>query len=53
MVGEIGVSQEIIQKSIKIIKKVRSQRSKPSHNIKENEFNIKYIQNQNNIIGSL
>lgn len=46
--GEIGVSQEIIQKSIKIIKKVR--RSKPSHNIKENEFNIKYIQNQNNII---
>jgi len=48
--GEIGVSQEIIQKSIKIIKKVRSQRSKPSHNIKENEFNIKYIQNQNNII---
>lgn len=30
--GEIGVSQEIIQKSIKIIKKVRSQRSKPSHN---------------------
>ena len=51
--GEIGVSQEIIQKSIKIIKKVRSQRSKPSHNIKENEFNIKYIQNQNNIIGSL
>ena len=48
--GEIGVSQEIIQKSIKIIKKVRSQRSKPSHNIRENEFNIKYIQNQNNII---
>lgn len=48
--GEIGVSQEIIQKSIKIIKKVRSQRSKPSHNIRDNEFNIKYIQNQNNII---
>lgn len=48
--GEIGVSQEIIQKSIKIIKKVRSQKSKPSHNIRENEFNIKYIQNQNNII---
>ena len=48
--GEIGVSQEIIQKSIRIIKKVRSQRSKPSHNIRDNEFNIKYIQNQNNIV---
>ena len=38
--GEIGVSQEIIQKSIRIIKKVRSQRSKPSHNIRDNQFNI-------------
>ncbi|MBQ7927161.1 MAG: hypothetical protein IJ287_00205 [Methanobrevibacter sp.] len=48
--GKIGVSQEIIQKTIKIIKKVRSQRSKPSHNIRDNEFNIKYVQNQNNIV---
>lgn len=48
--GEIGVSQEIIQKSIRIIKKVRSQRSKPSHNIRDNQFNIKYIQNHNNIV---
>ena len=48
--GKIGVSQEIIQKTIKIIKKVRSHRSKPSHNIRDNEFNIKYVQNQNNIV---
>ena len=48
--GEIGVSQEIIQRTMKIIKKVRSQRSKPSHNIRDNEFNIKYLQNQNHIV---
>lgn len=47
---KIGISQEIIQRTIKIIKKVRGQRSKPSHNIRDNEFNIKYFQNQNNIV---
>ena len=47
---DIGVSQEIIQRTIKIIKKVRSQRSKPSHNIRDNEFNIKYLQKQNKIV---
>lgn len=34
--GEIGVSPDTIKKTIKIIKKVRSERSKPSHNIRDN-----------------
>lgn len=48
--GEIRVSQAIIQRTIKIIKKVRGQRSKPSHNIRDNEFDIKYLQEQNKIV---
>ena len=48
--GEIGVSPDTIKKTIKIINKVRSERSKPSHNIRDNEFDIKYIQKQNKIV---
>lgn len=48
--GEIGVSSDTIKKTIKIINKVRSERSKPSHNIRDNEFDIKYLQKQNNIV---
>lgn len=47
---EIGVSQTIINRTIKIINKVRRKRSKPSHNIRDNEFDIKYLQEQNKII---
>ena len=48
--GEIGVSPDTIKKTIKIIKKVRSERSKPSHNIRDNEFDIKYLEKQNKIV---
>lgn len=48
--GELGVSPDTIKKTIKIINKVRSERSKPSHNIRDNEFDIKYLQKQNNIV---
>ena len=48
--NEIGVSQETIKKTIKVINKVRSERSKPSHNIRTNEFDIKYLQEQNKIV---
>ncbi|AMD17353.1 hypothetical protein TL18_04555 [Methanobrevibacter sp. YE315] len=48
--GEIGVSQDTIKKTIKVINKVRSERSKPSHNIRDNEFHIKYLQKQNKIV---
>lgn len=48
--GEIGVSPDIIKKTIKIINKIRSERAKPSHNIRDDEFNIKYLQNQNRIV---
>lgn len=48
--AEIGVSQDTIKKTIKIINKVRSERSKPSHNIRDNEFDIEYLQKQNKIV---
>lgn len=48
--GEIGVSSDTIKKTIKIINKVRSERSKPSHNIRDNEFDIKYLEKQNKIV---
>ena len=50
LLGEIGVSPDTIKKTIKIIKKVRSERSKPSHNIRDNEFDIKYLKKQNKIV---
>ena len=48
--GELGVSSDTDKKTIKIINKVRSERSKPSHNIRDNEFDIKYLQDQNKIV---
>lgn len=47
---EIGVSKDTIKKIINIINKVRKERSKASHTDRDDEFDIKYIQKQNEIV---
>lgn len=47
---KIGVSKDTIKKIINIINKVRKERSKASHTDRDDEFDIKYIQKQNEIV---